>query len=261
MPNAKDQTVASTHSFLIVGATGSGKTTQLLTLPGRKFAYLFDPNALNSLVGQDIEYEQFLPDKLNLSVSSLAKGKGDRPTGPVQNSAYVDWEKDFETRMRDNYFKAFDVIAIDSCTTLLDMIMDRVLTINGRAGQWPNQDDYGPQMNTFTNIMRTITSLGKTVYVTGHIEPRKDEATGRLFNTLLMTGRLKAKIPLLFSDIYISSADTDQNKKVSYQMQTVPDRMNPLARCTLRGMEAITNVTLDLTKPLVGQGLGGRMKR
>ena len=260
MPNAKDAQVGKQHLFLILGTTGSGKTTQFLTLPGRKFMYLFDPNALNSIAGQDVDYEQFLPDRLNIAVSSLKKGVGDKPQRPVSNQAYVQWERDFEKRLADGFFNDYDCIALDSCTTLLDMIMDRVLTINGRPGQWPNQDDYGPQMNTFTNIMRTVTSLGKTVYVTGHIEPRKDEVTGRLFNTPLLTGRLKSKLPLLFSDIFIAEASSDREGRVKYTMQTVPDRMNPLARCSLPGLAPWQDVTLDMNKPLVGQGLGAFLK-
>lgn len=257
MPNAKDFKRPEKYQFLILGPTGSGKTTQFLTLPGKKFAYLFDPNAINSLAGQDVDYEEFLPDRLSMKVSSLSKGKGDKSSAPVSNTAYNDWEKDFEAKLREGFFDNYDVIGFDSITTLLDMIMDRVLTINGRPGQWPNQDDYGPQMNTFSNIVRTATSMGKTVYFTGHIEPRKDEVTGRLFNAPLMTGRLKAKTPLLFSDIYTANADTDRDGRVKYTLQTVPDRMNPLARSSIKGIAPWQDVTLDLSKPLTSQGLGG----
>ena len=261
MPNAKDLKQPDKHLFLVLGGTGSGKTTQFLTLPGRKFMYLFDPNAVNSVAGHDVEFEQFLPDRLNLAVSSLKKGVADKPATRITNNAYVEWERDFEKRLASGFFNDFDAIAFDSCTTLLDMIMDRVLTLNGRPGQWPNQDDYGPQMNTFTNIVRTATSLGKTVWFTGHIEPRKDEVTGRLFNTPLLTGRLKAKLPLLFSDIYIAEATADREGRVRYTLQTVPDRLNPLARCTVPGMQPRHNVTLDFSKPLTEQGLGALLQR
>jgi len=256
MPNAKDLKTSNKHLFFILGPTGSGKTTQFLTLPGRKFMYLFDPNAVNSIAGHDVDFEQFLPDRLNLAVSSLKKGLGDRPSRAVTNNAYIEWERDFEKRLSEGFFNTYDAIAFDSCTTLLDMIMDRVLTINGRPGQWPNQDDYGPQMNTFTNIVRTATSLGKTVWFTGHVEPRKDEITGRLFNSPLLTGRLKSKLPLLFSDIYIAEATSDREGRVKYTLQTVPDKMNPLARCSLRGLAPWQDVTLNMNKPLEGQGLG-----
>lgn len=138
--------------------------------------------------------------------------------------------------------------------------MDRVLTLNGRAGQWPQQDDYGPQMNTFSQIMRTMTSLNKTVWVTGHIESKKDDITGRLFNVPLFTGRLKSKLPLLFSDIYIATAEADRNGVVKYIMQTVPDKLTPLARCTIKELAPWEDVTLDFSKPLNNQGIGKYLK-
>lgn len=260
MPNAKDQSTSKTHLFLLLGPTGSGKTTQFLTLPGKKFMYLFDPNALNSITGQDVDYEQFLPDRLSMKISSLKKGVGDRSTRPISNNAYNEWEKDFEERLRSDFFASYDAVAFDSCTTLLDMIMDRVLTINGRAGQWPQQDDYGPQVNTFINIVRTATSMGKTVYFTGHIEAKKDEITGRVFNAPILTGRLKAKLPLLFTDIFITEAISDREGIVKYTLQTVPDKMNPLARTSIKTIAPWQDVTLDWSKPIVGQGLGSLIK-
>ena len=99
-------------------------------MPGRKFAYLFDSNALLSLQGHDAEYEEFLPDRLNLSVKSLKKDVGDKTTN-FKNDMFVEWEKDFNHRLQTGFFDNIDVIAFDSCTTFLDLIMDRVLTING----------------------------------------------------------------------------------------------------------------------------------
>src|SRR5690606_35656817 len=103
MANAKDARQTAARKFLLLGDTGGGKTTQILTSPGRKFAYLFDPNAILSLQGHDLEYEEFLPDRLNLSVRSLSKDKGDKTTS-FQNNLYVEWEKDFNERIKGGFF-------------------------------------------------------------------------------------------------------------------------------------------------------------
>ena len=174
MPNASQAREKASRKFLLLGDTGSGKASQIPTFPGKKFAYLFDPNAILSLQGYDVDYEEFLPDQLNISVKSLKKDVGDKTSNFV-NDLYVDWEKDFNAKIASGFFADYDLIAFDSATTLLDLIMDRVLTINGRAGQWPQQDDYGPQMNTFNAICRQLTALGKTVLMTGHLETKKDE--------------------------------------------------------------------------------------
>jgi hypothetical protein len=256
MPNAKNAHETTAKKFLLLGKTGSGKTSQLLTLPGKKFAYLFDPNAILSLQGHDVDYEEFMPDRLNLSVKSLSKDKPSDKTTNHQSLIYQKWEKDFDDRVKGGFFDTYDVIAIDSMTTFLDLIMDRVLTINGRAGSWPQQDDYGPQMTSFINVCRQLTALNKVIFMTGHIETRQDELTKRIFNQPMMTGRLKVKVPLLFSDIFVCSTEIGQNGKVSHKIQTTPDRLTDTVRTTIKGLDPFEDVTIDWSKDPVGQGLG-----
>lgn len=261
MPNAKDYTTSGKPKFLVLGKTGSGKTSQLLTIPGRKFTYCFDSNSIETLKGQDIEYEEFLPDNLSLKITSLSKETtkklppGQRPTSEAGADLYNKWEANFDQRVGDGFFDNIDVIGMDSFTTLSDMVMDRVLAINGRAGQWPQMDDYGPQMLILTNIVRTLTSMNKIIYFTGHVETVKDELTSRILNQPLMTGRLKSKLPLLFSEILVCEATTDAKGTTSYVVQTRPDRYNESVRCTVRGAELKENINIDWTKPVVGQGL------
>ena len=254
MANAKDIT-GENHAFLMLGDTGSGKTTQLLTLPGKKFVYLFDPNASLSLRGYDVEYEAFLPENLNLSAKSLAKGKGDVSPGNNVSDVYRQWEEDFQSRLSDGFFNDFDIIGMDSATTFLDLIMDRILSINGRPGAWPNQDDYGPQMIAFTNVCRALLGLGKTIYMTGHLEMKQDNLTQRVFRKPMMTGRLSTKIPLLFSDIFVTECESTPDG-MAYRIQTVPDRMTTTVRTSFKGLSPYEDVTLDFSKPLENQGLG-----
>lgn len=256
MANARDAHATSKHKFLLLGDTGAGKSTQILTLPGKTFAYLFDANAILSLRGHDIDYEEFLPDKLNLSVKSLTKDKGDRTTN-YQSDIYVQWEKDFEAKVKDGFFNNYDNIVMDSATTFLDLIMDRVLTINGRAGSWPQQDDYGPQMTSFTAVCRTLVSLNKTLLMTGHLETKQDAVTQRILRGPMMTGRLKTKIPLLFSDILICEAENDGRGNIKHKIQTVPDRLTTSVRCSFKGLQPFEDVTIDWKKSPVGQGIGG----
>lgn len=260
MPNARDASQDTPHRFLILGDTGGGKTTQLLTFPGKTFVYLFDSNALLSLRGHNIEYEEFLPDKLNLNVHSLSKDKGGDKVTSHKADMFLQWQKDFEDKLASDFFDSYDNVGLDSATTLLDLIMDRILTINGRPGQWPQQDDYGPQMITFTNICRTLTSMGKTIYMTGHLEMRQEDLSKRIYRQPMMTGRLRTKIPLLFSDIFIAEAQPDGKGNVKYTLQTVPDRITTTVRNSIHGLEAFEDVTIDWNKPLESQGLGNLLK-
>jgi hypothetical protein len=256
VPNAKNAKGNSAHRILVLGDTGGGKTTQFLTLPGRKFIYLFDPNAILSLQGHDIEYEEFLPDRINLSVKSMSASKGGDKTSNHQNTMYKEWEEDFDAKLKNGFFDDYDVIGLDSATTFLDLIMDRVLTLNGRGGTWPQQDDYGPQMITFSNVVRTLTSMGKTVYMTGHLEVRQADGSTKMLRQPMMTGKLRTKIPLLFSDIFIAEATNDGKGNMTHTLQTVPDKITTTVRTSLKGLAPVEDVTLDFDKPLEGQGLG-----
>lgn len=260
MPNAREVGHEAPHRFLILGDTGSGKTTQVLTLPGKKFMYLFDSNALLSLRGQDVDYEEFLPDQLNLNVHSLAASKGGDKVTSYKSDLYMQWQKDWDEKFNDGFFDPYDVIGFDSITTFLDLVMDRVLTINGRAGQWPQQDDYGPQMITFTNVCRTLVSMGKTIYMTGHLEYKQDKVSQKIYRQPMMTGRLSAKIPLLFSDIFLAEAESDGKGSVKYKFQTTKDRATTAVRTSIRGLEAFEDMTIDWKKPLEDQGLGKLLK-
>lgn len=262
MLNAKSSEVPfKPHRILGLGDAGGGKSTQIVTLPRPCFTYFFDPNGLNSIQGHDVDYEEWLPDQLPMSVFSLKKDGKKDPTKVPGSSVYQKWEQDFETKAASGFFDKYNTICLDSCTTLLDCIMDRILVINGRPGQFPQQDDYGPQMVTFMNIMRTLTAMNKTIYVTGHLKTDKDEVLGRIIRLPLVTGQLREKLPLLFSDVLVFYADTDPtSKKASYNVQTTPDKMTPRIRTSIKGLEPIEPMTLDWDKPTDGQGIGGLLK-
>lgn len=234
-----------------------GKTTQFLTLPGKKFMYLFDPNARLSLRGHDVEFEEFMPDRINLSVQPLSKNvKGDKTTSHA-STMYTEWEKDFDTKMKDGFFDQFDWLGMDSCTTFLDLIMDRILTLNGRYGTWPHQDDWGPQMIAFKNVVRAWTSMNKGIYFTGHLETKQDDNTKRIWEKPMMTGRLRDQIPLLFSDIFTLETETDKDGKPIYLLSTVNSRNQQFIRTSIRGLDPKQDVTIDWKEPVEGQGLGG----
>lgn len=264
---------ASTYLMLALGETGGGKTSLFLTHPGKKFCYFFDPNATRTVYmfkdspGFQLDYLEFYPEKLNLNITSLKKGVGDvkSPADRTIAQAYLDWEKDFDDRCEGGFFDSYDLIGLDSITTFGDLVMDRILELNKRPGEWPHQDDYGPQMNAIAKVMRTLTAMGKDIFVTGHYEMKQDEMSKRIFFTPMVTGRLRTKLPLLFSEIWRCEADCSSDGIMKYTIQVKPDRLTPLIRSTMRGFDKTVkyDVTIDPSKDLTSQGLGKilRMQR
>lgn len=277
MPNALEVKGLPPKKILLLGDTGNGKTTQFLTLPGKKYAYLFDPNALNSLRGYDVDYDEYLPTPVPAAVASLSKSTpGDKRSST--SSVYKLFESQFNERTQSGFFDKYDWVGFDSATTLLDLMMDRVLDINGRLGQWPHEDDWGPQMIAFTNLVRTLTAMNKNIFMTGHMQDKKNRKTGASKRQPMMTGQLATKIPLLFSEIFGCDVDVDNNGKIAYLLHTVPDGEFTVIRTSIKGLNPTENVTikffeayedevkghhrigdLNLSKPVspVGQGIGG----
>lgn len=251
--------------ILALGTAGAGKTTQILTFPGKTFCYLFDPNAARSLSGAtNVEYVEILPDALPVGATSLSgetRKSLPKPKNPKLGiDPYRSFDLDFEERTAAGFFDSYDNIVVDSLTSLSDLVMDAVLAINGRAGQQPQMDDYGPVIIAMSNICRQIVSLDKTIYITGHLDLRQDELSKKIINQPLLVGRLKVKLPLLFTDALIFSAESEiagnASAKTNYRIQTKPDRFNPSVRCSLKTAAFQENITLDFSKPLQSQGLG-----
>ena len=237
MPNANEfKPEELGHNILLLGTTGSGKTSQILTLPGRTFVYIFDPSSLHTLVGHDVEYELFLPTRLNLAAQSLTKGKSDKATKRINSmEVYTAFADDLDNKVTKNFFDDFDNVVLYSLTTFSASVMDRVMYLNDRVGQQPHQDDYGAQMTTINSVFREFTSLiNLRMMSIGHVEFKQEEDGGKFLNVIRLTGGLRVSLPLLFSDILVCDVDINRSGDNNYILRTQKDRYNPQVRCTLR---------------------------
>lgn len=252
------------NSILVVGYSGTGKTQGITTLPGKKFVYVFDPNSLQTLKGfKDIDYMEFLPEQIDLDAVTLKKNVRDDFSRAPEPRTYVEFENDFEDRIDEDFFEGYDVIAFDGMTTLQDIVMDRIMYLNGRFGKWPEIADYTACVNTVVKVLRTATALRKKsgdpllLYLTGHIDFTKDEASGKLLNQMAFIGALRRRVPLLFSNIWFTFAEPDKDNVTQWHVRTSPDRYNPFLRSAVRGLEPVENVTIDDWKNPQGEGIGG----
>ena len=249
--------------ILAIGPAGSGKSTQLRTLPGKKLLFCFEDNALNSLQGDpDIDYQLYLPDVVEIAARSLSSKQNARsvPATGEKPEAFDNFVRDFNSLLQDDRkatFAKYDVVAIDSLTSMSKAVMDAVLWINNRMGQQPAMDDWAAQLNTIENTVRKLTSLPKTVYITAHDNLIQDELTKKIVNELVLTGQLKTRIPMLFSDILKFECVDGK-----FSMLTQPDRYNIKIRKSLpNDVASVEDVTIkDFSKPQ-DFGLGKLMQR
>jgi hypothetical protein len=254
MQNAQDATVSAYQNILILGGAGSGKTTQLRSLHGRKFAYLFDPNALASLRGADIDYEEILPDAqdIDMSLKGFNKGsKNDAPPGkkPREPRAFVTWLEDFNAKYDAGFFATYDWLAFDSFTLFAQAMMDRILWLNNRYGQIEDLADYRVAGSKMTEIVRSIASLKINLFATGHTTSYQDEKTKRVIEQIQLPGKARNMLPLLFSNIWFLRQSADE--KTGYTMLT---RAEPRGfqeiRTTLSGLKPIEDITIkDFARP------------
>src|SRR5690606_22505683 len=93
--SASDIDAFSGYRIMVVGRTGSGKTSQIWTLPGRKLCYLFDPNSIRSLKGcPDLDFEEFYPEFLELDATLKGfnkNAKDDKPITKKEPTVYNRW--------------------------------------------------------------------------------------------------------------------------------------------------------------------------
>ena len=257
MPNAKDFR-GENENILALGTPGGGKSSLFATIPGRKFLYILDPNSLQTLKGQDIDYEVFLPEQLDLSAVTLKKDVRD-PVGGAAPKTYLRFEEHFEEGLRDGFFDQYDVVGIDGMTSLQDVTMDRIQHLNGRFGKHPEYADNTATMATVRKVVRTAASLGKRVFITAHTDMRTDDATGRLFNQMVLIGKLRNQIPMVFSEIWLCYGDETKDGNIKYYIRTRPDKYNPYLRSAMR-IDTVEDVTIedwgDPTKYGVGKLVG-----
>ena len=114
------------HRVMLVGPTGSGKSTQIPTLSGPKLIYAFDPNCVKNvqdhLHPEDIILE-FMPDPMELDI--MPKSINQKVGGKVEDinpRLYEDFIVDHDDRRADGFFTALGEaggwVVMDSATYL-----------------------------------------------------------------------------------------------------------------------------------------------
>lgn len=244
------------HKVLLIGDTGTGKTTQFLTFPAPRFAYIFDPSAKASLAKQDVDTVEMLPERaeLNLHARSITKdGKSfsDAPRGIKEPQLWETFVQDINARYDSGELLKYKSIMVDSLTIAAHALMDRVYFLQEKVKRSDERTDYGVAGEMLTDMIRMFTSLDRNFLFTVHKKMRKDEVSAKTHYQMTLPGEARTTIPRFFDNVLACTNEARQ-----YMVQTVPDRENPTVRTDIRTKEKFLDVTIDWTKPLTGQGLG-----
>jgi len=185
-----------TFNLICHGPIKVGKTSLLRTCPKPVFVHSFDPNG--TLVLNDmIDSGEVLVD---------TRFEKDDPFKPT---ACLLWEDSFNYLYRINFFSHVGTFAIDSMTTWAQTVMYEVIRLAAKkkkdreVGGAPQENDWLPQMAFIENYMRKFLSLPCHCILLGHSDQPKDRegnATGDL--GIMITGKLRERVPALFSEIY-----------------------------------------------------------
>ncbi len=262
MPNALDASAEINTNFLLTGPPGVGKTTQLLTFKGKKFAYFFDPSGVGAVRGHDVDYEEFLGTKLNVTVSPIPKGgPGLEPRelgdARLKAQAYAQWEEHWMKSLDDGFFEQYDVVMFDSTTTLMDIALDDLLAREGRLKFTPQQGDYNTVKIQLRNIFRAGCALPCITIFTGHTMLRQRTDQSKMLNDLLVPGDLQVRGPLLFGTCGLMTYSYDKSSKLkSYSIQTVQDDFNQNLKSDLSRIRPIQDITISDFKRPEDFGLG-----
>lgn len=185
-----------TFNALIYGSLKTGKTSLLRTCPKPVLVHSFDPSG--TLVLRD------LIDKGEILADTRFEHED-----PFKPTACKLWEENFNLLYRKGFFDHVGTFALDSMTTWASIIMNEVIRRaaktkkNREVGGAPQQQDWLLQMSFIENYIRKFLSLPCHCVLLGHADQPKNEEganTGDL--SIMITGKLRERIPALFSEIY-----------------------------------------------------------
>lgn len=210
----KEKRGAERYRALVYGDKGSGKTTLFSTVRFPVHIDCFDPGG-SRVLADEIEKGLVVAD---------TRWENDDPTNP---RVFMEWDKEFHRRKKEGYFAQFATYGLDSITTFSQVIMNQALKKAGRAGGIPQtgagaDNDYVHQMLYLENSIVGIFSLPCDIILTAHPESEKDDASGKLFVSPMITGKAKVRIPLLFDEMYYLRVEDKADGSTRWMLQTRP---------------------------------------
>lgn len=253
--------------LLVVGRTGSGKTSQIWTLPGKKYAYIFDPNSEASLVGcPGLATKVLRPEftELDATLKGFNRGaKSDRPASRKEPTLYFQWLEDLNEKVENKFFEDYDWLIIDSLTFLTKAVMDRQMYINDRYGGIEDLADYRVVGSKLAEVFNSVTALPINLYCTGHIDSYQDEKTHKVEVQLSLPGKGRRMLPMMFTNIWQASVGESKDGKAQHTVRTRPDArgLQDIRSAMNTGLKDVEDVTIGDFSRAQSFGIGALLTR
>ena len=197
---------------IIYGEFGTGKTMCSITGRTPILVHSFDPGGSKSI-----------KDSPLIASSDLAIDRRFEVEDPNSPTAYTLWGNEFNRLNKAGAFNSIGTFVMDSFTTYSQLVMNK--TLLSSSSNWkgvPTQQDYNRMMGAVRRDIQVITSLPCDIVLTAHIDLEKDEVSGVTKTEMLVVGKLKRYIPLLFDELYVSLSN-NTSKGIKYQLLTQND--------------------------------------
>ena len=228
---------------LLLGKSGVGKTTLLEKMRLPLLVHSFDPGGARGL--------QPLVDK-GLAIVNTSFEREDRFDSRA-DSAYVNWETEFNILKSNGVFDYVGTYVIDSLTTFSEALISAILRRENRMLPSSGKVDprsHGMRMQDW-GFFRTFLqskvfeclSLPCDFTLTGHVNSDLDETTGGFVITPNVSGRSKFELPLMFDNVWFLSSNKDHSRTL---LTNSDDKYGAKTRAPLDGVLPRETNDLDL---------------
>lgn len=223
-------------STLLVGPPGAGKTTAAATAPS-PVLFLDMDNKVHKMEnvqaklasGEIIQwtpnarlFEGKLAGFVANATNPQAKFVQRRATGYMNLAEVIDKLEADECKYNGVQIRT---VVLDSFTSVEEHLKRLLMSANGVATI--SQPLWGTVLTNYENLLNSLLSLkGVNVIVIAHQKPNKDDLTGVITYTPLISGQMKDKIGKDFEEVYFLEK-TIKNNAAVYEMLTIGSTTKP----------------------------------
>lgn len=236
MANTNDLPHADKHNILLVGDSGTGKTTLAGSFPS-PFFFDFDFR-MSALRGKDVNFDSFrdaMPGR------PAAPERGMYTYGQAYPAMLVRLNKLVDEI--DEGKSPYKTIVFDSMTLLAECAMMRVLQMTNTDKA--HQGSYGDQIGMLKKLVSQVTALPVNIIITAHVQRQENAVTNVTEMLPLVTGKFAGLLPAFFDETWYTDVRRAPSKPPEYIIKTVSSQSIRQAKTTL----GIPNDTIaDYTK-------------